>query len=162
MNNKIAYGGMGCALCVIMLAMSAYLPTGRAATLFIASLLSYVMCFVANKKTAFIMYAASCVLGLILLSGGSPVIIASYIICFGNYPILKTIIDFKPIAFKIIAKAILYTIYFILVCLVCRLVINVEIQYAMPLLYAAAIFVFAFYDYLILYSGRYVVSLLNK
>lgn len=162
MHKRISYGGMGCALCVILLAMASYLPTGRAATLFLASLLSYVMCFAAGKKTALIMYGAASALSMLIFPGGSLGIVISYVICFGNYPILKTIIDAKPLGLQIIFKLVLYGIYFAVVYAVFKLIINQAIPYAPVLLFLGGIFVFAFYDYLILYTGRYIDGFLHK
>lgn len=161
-NKNVSYGGLGCALCVLMLAMSAYLPTLKAATLFAASVLSYVVCAASGIRTAVVMYFASSVLAFFICQSGSPAIVFSYIICFGNYPFLKYVLDGKRIAISCAAKAILYVVYFFAVYAVFVRVLNLPVGYSPAILLFGGAFVFAFYDFLIAYTGKRLVYLLNK
>ncbi len=162
MYKKIAHGGIATALSVILLAMSAYLPTGKAATLFMASVLAYIMCFIADRKTSTVMYLASAVLGFIISPAGALTIITTYIICFGNYPIIKTLLDTKPLALALMCKFLLYVVYCIAVYLVFTFITNVALPYAPALLFIAGIFVFAFYDFLLSYTGKYLAQQISK
>lgn len=162
MHKNISYGGLGCALCVLMLAMSTYLPTLKAATLFAASALSFVVCIVSGCKTALIMYAASSALAFFICQSASPAIVISYIICFGNYPIAKYFLERGKIFISYGAKALLYVIYFVVTYSVFAFVLNLPLGYSPLILFVIGIFVFAFYDFLVGYFGRYLVYLLNK
>lgn len=162
MNKNIAYGGMGTSLAVLMLALSAYLPTGKAATLFLASLTLYVISLYTNVKTAIIVYVASSVLSVLIAPGGIGGNIISFIICFGNYPVIKTTLDKLKLPISILFKFILYTVYYAVVYLVFTFVFNISIPYAVWMLYLGGIFVFAFYDYLLHSTGLYVMNILFK
>lgn len=162
MYKKIAHGGIAAALSVILLALSVYLPTGKAAALFLASTLSYVMCFIADKKTAVVMYLASSVLGFIISPAGALTIITTYIICFGNYPIFKTTLDTKPLAISVLFKLLLYILYCVAVYLVFTFIAKITLPYAPWVLLAAGVPVFAFYDFLLSYTGKYLAYQLSK
>ncbi len=162
MHKKISYGGIGAALLIIFVWLAVYLPTGKASLVFASSLLVYIMCYELDKKTAFTMYLASSVLAFLLLLGASPVIVLAYIICFGNYPILKTFFDTKGLCLKILCKFVMYTLYFASVYAAIRLALNLTLPYALPVLYIGGIAVFGFYDWLLSQTGRYAYSLLHK
>ena len=115
MQKKITYGGLGCALCILMLIGASYLPTLKAAFLFVASVIPYVIYHILDVKMAFAMYGATSVLAFFICQSGSPAVVAAFIICFGNYPIIKAIADKKTPVFKYILKAIFYVIYFVII-----------------------------------------------
>ncbi len=162
MHKKISYGGIGTALCIIFVWLAVYLPTGKAALVFAASLLVYIMCYELDRKTAFTMYLASSALSFLFLLGASPVIVSAYIICFGNYPIIKTFFDTKKLSLQILCKFIMYTLYFASVYTVMKLALNLTLPYALPVLYMGGIVLFGFYDTLLYQTGRYAYSLLHK
>ncbi len=162
MNKKLALGGIGTALGVLFLALSAYLPTGRAACLFIASLVSYIIACMADKKTAFIMFLATSVLSVFISPAGIASAVIVYIICFGNYPIIKHYLDIKPMFIALISKILCYTVYCIIVYLAFSYALNINIPYAPVALYFVGIFVFAFYDFLLSYAGKYALGILFK
>ena len=112
MHKKVSYGGLGCALAVLFIAMSAYLPTLKAATLFVASLITHIVVYFANKKTGVVMYGATSILGFLICQSASPVIVFAYIICFGNYPVIKNILDSLPVKLKYLLKTLVYVLYF--------------------------------------------------
>lgn len=162
MHKKISYGGIGTALTIIFVSLSVYLPTGKAALVFVSSLLVYVMCCETDRKTAFVMYLASSALNFLLLLGSSPVIVSAYIICFGNYPLAKTFLDTKMLSLRILCKFVMYTLYFFAMYAVIKFIINLNLPYGLPLLYISGIAVFGFYDYLLSYTGRYAYAFLHK
>ncbi len=162
MNKKLALGGIGTALSVLFLALSAYLPTGRAACLFVASLISYIIACMADKKTAVIMFLATSVLSVFISPAGIVSVAIVYIICFGNYPIIKHYLDIKPKYVAMILKLLCYTVYSIIVYMVFSFVLNINIPYAPIVLYFVGIFVFAFYDFLLSYAGKYALGILFK
>lgn len=162
MHKKIAYGGMATALAVIMLLLSMYFPTGKAASLFAASALVYGFRLICGVKASLAMYIASAILGFLLSSGASPTIAASFIICFGNYPVLRYFTENKPIAFVIIMRAVLYSVYFALVLVVFKYFIPVVFPLSPVLLYIAGAVLFAAYDVLLKYTGEYIAGLFYR
>ena len=162
MNKKLAYGGIGTALSVVFLALCAYLPTGRAASLFLSSLVSYIIACMTDKKTALMMFVASAVLSVVISPAGMLSVAAVYIICFGNYPILKNYIDLKPAVVNIFLKFVCYTIYALVTYTVFLKVLNIKITYNAAILYILGALLFAFYDFLIAYTGKYALGILYK
>ncbi len=162
MQKNVSYGGLGCALGIIFLTMSAYLPTLKAATLFLSSALVYVMLFKIGFKWTFVMYAATAILAFFVCQSASPAITASYIICFGNYPVVKVWLDRRKTVINYGAKLVFYTLYFFAVYYVFVNVLSLPVDYSVVLLYGLGLVVFYFYDYLLLSTGRYLMNLLNK
>ena len=56
MHKKISYGGIAGAIGAVFLLLSAYVPSGKAALLFMASVVIYMLGIITDKKTAFICY----------------------------------------------------------------------------------------------------------
>ena len=163
MNRKVAYGGVSTAIAVILLGLSTYLPTGKAATLFLASLTVYIVCLFFDKKTGVIVYLASSVLAFFVSSAGAVGIVALYAVCFGNYPVFKCMLDRVRCGVRISVKIVLYTIYCLVVYAGILLLAGIKFSnYLIPLLYIAGVFCFWFYDYLLANTGRYAVNILNK
>lgn len=162
MHKKISYGGIATALCIITMCLAVYLPTGKAALVFVSSLLIYIMCYELSRKAALTVYFAASVLSFLFLFGASPFIVSAYIICFGNYPVLKTFFDTKRLPAQIFCKLLAYTLYFVCVYSVMKYLINLTLPYAFLLLYLGGIAVFGFYDYLLYQTGRYAYTLLHK
>lgn len=162
MQKKIAYGGVASALCIILLAMSSYLPTLKAATLFAASVIPYAVCKFLSVKTAFLMYGATAILAFIICQSGSPEVAFSFGICFGNYPVFAAILERKSLSFSFISKILLYTIYFIAVYLVFTKLLLISLPWSPLILFALGIIVFAVYDYLIKRTGNYLLYILER
>lgn len=162
MQKKVAYGGMATALCIILLAMSSYLPTLKAATLFMASVIPYVVYRSTDGKTAFLVYASSAILGFLLCQSGSPAIVAAYCICFGNYPVFLALLANRRFALQITAKIILYIVYFVAVFLIFTKVLIIPLPYSSYLLFGAGAVAFAVYDFLMLRTGEYLLNYLRK
>ena len=162
MQKKVAYGGLASALCIILLAMSSYLPTLKAATLFMASVISYVVYRITDGKTAFLAYASSAILGFFLCQSGSPVIVVAYCVCFGNYPIFAALLLNRNITMQLIVKAILYIVYFFAVFFIFTKVLIIPLPYSSYLLFGAGAVAFAAYDFLVLRTGEYLLNYLRK
>ena len=162
MQKKIAYGGMAAALCVILLALSSYLPTLKAATLFMASVIPYVVFRFVDGKTAFLVYFASAVLGFFLCQAGSPVIVVAYCVCFGNYPVFSALLANKTLVMQVIFKTLLYVIYFLTIFLIFTKVLFLPLPYSSYLLFGAGAVAFAVYDFLIPRTGEYLLNYLRK
>ncbi len=158
MQKKVAYGGIGAALMIAFLFLCVYLPTGNLATMFCTSLTVFTITNITDKKTALISYLAVSLLGFFVLFSMSPVAFIAYAVCFGNYPILKPLLDSKPQAIRLFLKLILYTVYFAVVYFLAVSLMKIPIPYAIWILYFAGVFIFFFYDWLILQTGLYVLN----
>ncbi len=161
MNKKVSYGGLGAALILLFILLATYLPTGRAALVFCASLVVFVVSFLKGVRTAAVMYGATAFLIVLFCIWRSPAMGLSYVICFGNYPLFKIILQNKPKTVKITAKSALYAAYFFAAVLVVKNIIVVEIAYPTALLFAIGVVCFALYDYLLAYSGIFIAEKLH-
>ena len=162
MHKKIAYGGMATALVTILLVFSAYFPSGKAAALFLASATLYAFRIVMGIKSSFAVYMSSAILGLLLAFGASPVISVSFAICFGSYPVLRYITENKPLVLMIFIRAVLYTVYFVLVALIFKYLIPITFPLPEILLYILCGVLFVGYDVLLKYTGEYIVQLFYR
>ena len=158
MQKKITYGGLGCALCVLLLLGASYLPTLKAALLFLASVMPYVVFRVTDVKIAFAMYGATSILAFLTCQSGSPAIVASFIICFGNYPIFMAIVDRFGFWIRNIAKFALYTIYFFGIYIIFTRVLLLPVPYSPYLFFGVGAIVFYIYDCLIVQTGDYLMQ----
>jgi hypothetical protein len=158
MQKKITYGGMTTALCVILIAASAYMPTGKAALLFIASFAVYILALRTDVKTSLISYVAASAVVFMLTSFANPLITVSFVLCFGNYPVLKKFLDSLKVSVSIIIKFIAYTLYFFAVYFAVTKAFDVVVPYGLIILYPAGVIAFAFYDFLLLNTGKYVMA----
>ena len=162
MHKNIAYGGVFAALSVLLITLAAYLPSAKAALLFAASLTVFVLAGLSGVKTAAVMYAAVSVLGFLTARGTSPVVIITYTVCFGSYPLFKKLLSRQSMIFSIIIKVLLYTLYFAVLFVILKFFVSVDFKYSTVLLFAAGAPVFAFYDVLLDRTGEYALKLLNK
>ena len=157
MQKKIAYGGICTSLCVLLTLCSVYFPTGKAALLFVASFLIYVLCLRTDKRTALICYGASSILIFFITSSSSPLIAVSFVLCFGNYPILKCIVEGLKKSIAWMVKALLYSIYFFAVYFSVKSLFSVNIPYGVGVLYFIGMAMFLFYDVLLQHTGKYTL-----
>ena len=162
MNKKISYGGIGCALTVLFLVLTVYLPSGKASCLFLASLTVYTVCKKANAKTGFICYIASTLLAFFLIPAFLSVSIIFFVVCFGNYPIiLNYSIRFKKI-YWMVFLFFYYTVCFVLMYVFAVNILNLVLPFKILPLYVAGYFVFIIYDRLLVRTGDYIISRLFK
>lgn len=159
MHKKIAYGGMTTALAVLMLVLSAYLPTAKAATLFLASALVYGYRLTVGVKASALVYGASAILGFLICFGASPFISISYVICFGNYPVLRKFTENRPVFAKVILRGILYSLYFGAVLNVSKYFIPDALMFSPLVLYIIGAVLFAAYDVLLFHTGGQMLRL---
>lgn len=162
MHKKISYGGIGCAVCILLLVMSSYLPTLKLATLFASSVIPYVIFKLAGFRTSIVMYGATSILAFFLCQSGSPSAVAAFVICFGNYPVFKGLIDKKTTAIRVTVKLLLYVVYFVAVYFVFTKFLLIPMIYSPVLIFAAGVVVFFFYDYLLKTTGIYLLYRLNN
>lgn len=162
MHKKVSYGGLGCALAVLFIAMSAYLPTLKAATLFVASLITHIVVCFTNKKTGIIMYGAASILAFLICQSASPVIVFSYIICFGNYPVIKKVFETQNVKLAYLLKVLSYIIYFSVVYFAFTAFLKVNIPFSPYFLALGGLVLFFAYDFLLEYAGMYFMNLLSK
>ena len=162
MHKKIAYGGMATALVAILLVFSVYFPSGKAAALFLASATIYAFRIEMGIKSSLAVYMASAILGILLAFGASPVISVSFAVCFGSYPVLRYITENKPLVLMIFMKAVLYTVYFVLVVLIFKYIIPIAFPLHEILLYLLCGVLFIGYDVLLKYTGEYIVQLFYR
>ena len=162
MHKKVSYGGIATALAVLLLALSAYFPTGKAATLFASSALVYAYRRVDGIKAAFAMYGATAILAFLITAGSFSLITASFIICFGNYPVIRYFTENKKPGLMVALRAILYSIYFAVMYGVIKYFMPIEIPFSVLLLYLAGAVVFIGYDVLLRYTGIYIEGLFYR
>jgi len=162
LHKKVSYGGIATALAVLLLALSAYFPTGKAATLFASSAMVYAYRRISGVKAAFAMYAATAVLAFFLTAGAFSLITASFIICFGNYPVIRYFTENQNIVLKVAVRAALYSIYFAVVYGVVKYFMPAELPFSVLILYLAGAVAFTAYDVLLKYTGIYLEQLFYR
>lgn len=155
MHKKVSYGGVGTALGIVLILIMSYVPSGRAALLFAASAIIYLMGKITDKRTSLLAYIATSLVAFLIVPSASPVLLWSYIICFGNFPIIRQILENKNKLIGIICKFILYIFYFAGVYFTCTLIANVDFGYGVWLFFALGVPVFFFYDWLLFKTGSY-------
>ena len=162
MHKKVSYGGVGTALGIVLILIMSYVPSGRAALLFAASAIIYLMGKITDKRTSLLAYVATSLVAFLIVPSASPVLLWSYIICFGNFPIIRQILENKNKLIGIICKFILYILYFAGVYFTCTLIANVDFGYGIWLLFALGVPVFFFYDWLLFKTGSYAFQKVFK
>ena len=162
MHKKISYGGIVGAIGAVFLLLSAYVPSGKAALLFMASVVLYMLAIITDKKTAFICYGVTSIIAFFFAASASPVIVCGYIICFGNYPVLRLLLDEKNRILSLGLKAFLYLVYFLGVYFACKTLAGVSIPYGLWLLLPLGAPVFVFYDQLLPKTAIYLTDKIFK
>lgn len=91
MSRKIAFGGILTALCIILVYIAAYLPTGKLGIYALSSVVIAVAVVELGIKSGTAVYAASAIL-IFLLTGSINALIL-FAIFFGSYPLIKYYIE---------------------------------------------------------------------
>lgn len=91
MTRKVAFGGILTALCVVIVYMAAFLPSGKLGMYAISSLIIACAVIELGIKWGTVTYAASA--ALILLLTGSINAFLIFALFFGSYPIIKYYIE---------------------------------------------------------------------
>ncbi|MGB7603923.1 MAG: hypothetical protein WBL93_00445 [Lutisporaceae bacterium] len=155
MSRKVAFGGILTALCVVIVYIAAYLPTGKLGMYAISSLIIACAVIELGVKWGTVTYVASA--ALIFLLTGSINAFLLFVLFFGGYPIIKYHIEKlssvkSEIVLKLVAINVLaITGYFIYIRLLGISPINIpEISTLITgALIIAAQAVFLIYDYVL-------------
>lgn len=91
MSRKIAFGGILTALCVVLVYLAAYLPTGKLGLYALASVTIAIAVVELDIKLGAVVFAASAI--LIFLLTGSINALLLFTLFFGSYPLLKYYIE---------------------------------------------------------------------
>jgi hypothetical protein len=91
MSRRIAFGGILTALCVVLIYIAAYMPTGKLGLYSLASVTIAIAVVELDIKLGAAVYAASAML-IFLLTGNINALLL-FILFFGSYPLLKYYIE---------------------------------------------------------------------
>jgi hypothetical protein len=91
MSRKIAFGGILTALCVVLIYLATYIPTGKLGLYALASLTVAIAVVELDVKLGAVVYTASTI--LIFLLTGSINTLLLFTLFFGSYPLLKYYIE---------------------------------------------------------------------
>jgi hypothetical protein len=91
MSRKIAFGGILTALCVVLMYLATYLPTGKLGLYALASVTIAIAVIELDVRLAAVVYAASTI--LVFLLTGSINTLLIFTLFFGSYPLLKYYIE---------------------------------------------------------------------
>lgn len=91
MSRKIAFGGILTALCVVLLYLASYLPTGKLGLYALASVTIAIAVVELDIRLGAVVYAGSAI--LIFLFTGNINALLLFILFFGSYPLLKYYIE---------------------------------------------------------------------
>lgn len=91
MSRKIAFGGILTALCVVLIYLATYIPTGKLGLYALASVTIAIAVIELDVKLGAVVYAASTI--LIFLLTGSMNTLLLFTLFFGSYPLLKYYIE---------------------------------------------------------------------
>ena len=110
-TRKVAFGGIATAFSVAVLYMASVLPTLKLALCAITSVIICICAIKYNLSGALMVYAATSAVSVLILP--NKMIALAYFVVFGNYPIVKSIVEQKNISLakERILKVILYLIY---------------------------------------------------
>lgn len=91
MSRKIAFGGILTALCVVLIYLATYIPTGKLGLYALASVTIAIAVIELDVKLGAVVYTASTI--LIFLLTGSINTLLLFTLFFGCYPLLKYYIE---------------------------------------------------------------------
>lgn len=152
-NKKLIVSSIVAALALFLMIIAGIIPIGTYAVPVIASLLYIVLIREVGYSWAIMAYAVTSIMSLILCADKETAI--NFILFFGYYPILKTLLEkIKPKILKIIVKLIIFNIAMIAVFYIAKfifmipdssyIVFGVYIPWA---ILAVGNVVFVIYDY---------------
>ena len=91
MSRKVAFGGILTALCVVLIYLATYLPTGKLGLYALASVTIAIAVIELDVKFGTVVYTASSIL-IFLLTGNINTLLI-FTLFFGSYPLLKYYIE---------------------------------------------------------------------
>lgn len=107
MSKKIGFAGLAAALGILLLSLSAMLPTGKMAFFFLSALPVMLTVTVSGIRYAFLCYAATALIGWFFFPS-YPTVLA-YALFFGYYPLLKLLIErLRSLPMEWVIKAVLF------------------------------------------------------
>ncbi len=171
---NVALCGVISALGVVIMMITAIIPTATYATPALAGLIATVIVIEINKKWAVASYFVVSVLSVLLVPDKEAV--AFYVLFFGYYPIFKQIIEakIKPRIIQWVLKILLFSLSAVLVYYIAILFLGVPTDEFMlfgvnlPLIFLlAGIVVFVMFDYamsgvIVTYINKYREKLFGK
>ena len=91
MSRKIAFGGILTALCIVLVYLAAYLPTGKLGLYALASVTIAIAVIELDIKLGAVVFAASSILIFLLTASINAMLL--FTLFFGSYPLLKYYIE---------------------------------------------------------------------
>lgn len=145
-SQKIATGGLLCALSLLFLYLCNVVPSGKLAMICISSFCIGLCVALINIKFSVIAYIAVSVLGLLILP--NKVVPLLFVLFFGNYPVVKFYLEKVNKSYVMwLIKIIVFNIYAVITYFVIRSFVNVEINFAVPIIILIADFAYIIYDF---------------
>ncbi len=170
MSKKISTAAIMTALTLVCLFGSAYIPTGRIALMALSSMCVLVTVCECSVHFAWLQFAATSVLALLLIPAKGQVFL--YIAILGYYPILKLHIEnldnlkVEWIIKMIYFNALLIVSYFILRYIILRYIsLGAIIDFVLANTVIVVIVseaVFVMYDYLLSFFAKYYNDVIKK
>ncbi len=143
----MAFAGICTAISAVVLYMASIVPTGRLVLCAVASVTVCVLMIKFGIKGALLLYAAVSAIAFVLLPDKT--IFFGYLLFFGNYPIVKALIEKKnSLVFEWVLKILLFCLYAIVAYLGINLFFPslAQIEYSLWLVLVATVAVAAVYD----------------
>lgn len=144
-SERIATGGLLSCLSLLFLYLASVTPSAKIAMICLSSFCIGLCVVTINVKFSAIAYVAVSVLGIFILP--NKVIAVIFALFFGNYPIAKLYIErINNVVRLWLVKIIVFNIYAIISYFVISSFVNVEINFAIPIIVLIANAVFVIYD----------------
>lgn len=149
MAGSAAFGGILTALSIIVLYLASYAPSIKITMFFISGLLIAVGLVEKGIRTAWLVYAASSILSLLVVSNIA--FILPYICFFGLYPLIKYYIEKNhKNKLQIIMKILFCNLSLSMVYLIWIKLLSQKIIFSISVIYVLILIqpAFLFYDYI--------------
>lgn len=152
-NKKLIISSLVAALALFLMIIAGFIPIGIYTIPVIASLLYIILIREVGYSWAIMAYAVTSIMSLILCADKETAI--NFILFFGYYPILKTLLEkIKPLVLRIIIKLIIFNIAMIAIFYIAKFLLMIPDSsyvvfglYIPWLILAIGNVVFIIYDY---------------
>lgn len=161
-SKELAAGGFTVLLTVLFLYFSYILPTGRLFFFSLSTVFISVMVIEYGKKAAFMTYIASSLLGFIIIP--DKIILLPYLIFFGYYGIIKSLLENRDsLIFEWLMKILSYNTGLLIFYLLYTSLFNLPLTDRLPLAFLILILelFFVIYDYCYTLAVSYYMSILR-
>lgn len=163
-SRKMALGALLAALAIIIMYTAVLLPVVRLGMCALAGLTVAIAVVEYGTGAGVTVYAVASLLAAIVLP--DKVVAAFFILFFGHYPIIKSLIErMGKLAIEWILKLMVCNVSLALIYFVVNAVVPIklpDIPYALPLFWLAANAVFAVYDYAFSRVAAYYIYVIRK